>query len=366
MLVNDLSPGGVQKRTYYMLKFLVKNGVDAYIISFLQPKENSFVMKEIEMDKLADRVFFLHEKSRNVPGFDFFTFKNLASVTGFDLDGMKKVDKIVNKLKPDFIYNQAFLPICLHLKRKFGIKYISHVDDPPTFLRGRAFYSQYMYEKEKVLYREAERVILDSHYHEDYIRNITNNYDVIYHGCIPAERISDNKKYISIPKRHNRMTGVGLQDLAERYREINFLVLGSFNPSTYEKIFMDEIKLRNIENIEVKGNLTEGSLYDYLDQSIAHIGFYIENLGLYVFEGAARGSIPIVPEGIGAQEVFMNNKEMLTYAHDDTLDLKRKIELVIDDKTLQSTLSNNAWLKAKKFSWESFVINIKTIMESVA
>ncbi len=365
MLVNDLSPGGVQKRTYYMLKYLIKNGVDAYIISFLEPKDESFVMEEIEKDKFVDRVFFIHRKSRSVPGFDFFTFRNVVDVSGLDFDGMKTVDKIINKLKPDFIYNEAFLQICLRLKRKFGIKYIYHVDDPPTFLRGRAFYSKYMYKKEKALYREAEKIILDSHYHENFIRKITSNYNIIYHGCIPAERISDHKKYITIPKRHNRMTGIGLQDLAERYREINFLMLGSFNPSSYERAFMDEIRLRNIENIEIKKNLTEDSMYNYLDQSIAHLGFYVETLGLYVFEGAGRGSIPVVPQGIGAQEVFIDNEEMLTYSPNDIGDLKRKIELIIDDKTLRSTLSNRTWLKAKKFSWENFVINVKTIMEQL-
>ena len=77
-----------------------------------------------------------------------------------------------------------------------------------------------------------------------------------------------------------------------------------------------------------------------------------EPFGLVVTEAAACGLPVLIPRSVGAADFIMKDQKCGFYIEQDSADIAEKIKLLFEDKELYRSMSQQAYNKSRKFTWE--------------
>ena len=353
---------GQSKEIYYLAKYLKKIGDDPYVFVLSPTSPHSFVYNEFVKSGIQSQIVPVFPDysplNHKIPGHPFITLNEAFAIFYQKLNRLSLLFKKYN-IEVAFI-STSFVPVKPFLDST--IPYVYHFHDPIENFAvklTRNFKGRIISHQEALL-RNAETITLTSGFHLNYIKKYSgDNYKITYYGCLPAEKRQTRKNRITFLKRFDKTHFKGMATIINSMPKHKFTIAGSFVSSEEKENFL---KLITGNNIQIFTNLSEDSMYAILDESLLHIGTYVENFGIYSLEGACRGSIPILPRGIGSLEIFKDMESCLEYPQGNINRLHDLINELLKDENLIHKLQLNAYNVAAKYTWEKYAQTIRQIL----
>ena len=90
----------------------------------------------------------------------------------------------------------------------------------------------------------------------------------------------------------------------------------------------------------------------------------VEGFGIVILEANSCGTPVVVSSGI-PQDVVINNYNGFRYPFGDLKDFALKIVRLIEDESLWTRISKNAYKWAQKFSWKNSVLEFNKLLQSL-
>lgn len=165
----------------------------------------------------------------------------------------------------------------------------------------------------------------------------------------------------------------GFQNLILSFKKISRkfpdTVLVIIGPKTKYKIVLDNL----VKKLGLSGKIIfTGPLDDSMVKSAINccemvvIPSLYEPFGLIALEALSCKKLIIASNTGGLSEIFVHRVNGLLVKPGDSVDLERKIELLLSDKKMRNTLIQNSGDTLKKFNWNSFIHKMENIYEKTS
>lgn len=79
---------------------------------------------------------------------------------------------------------------------------------------------------------------------------------------------------------------------------------------------------------------------------------------MYALEGASMGSVPILPLGTGALEIFTDHISALSYEQDNLIELSDRVLELTSNNELWNALSQKSFEISKKWTWDNYAAGV--------
>ena len=363
IVVHSLNEG-YSKAIYHITKYLKDSGDQPYVFVLFPTSPDSFVYKLFLKDNLQNFIVDIFSSSSifnfKVPRQSFITINESLAIA---FKNMKRLSSLLIKYNIDVaLLETNFVPAKPFIDTQ--IPYVLHFHEPmekfpAKFLK---IFKDKIIAHQLLLMKSAKEVILSSGFYLNYIKGVgINNYKIIYHGCLVGKMINNERVRITFLKRFDSSHFSEISGIINSMPNYKFTVIGSF---ASEKDKNNFLKLIESNNFDIFTNVSEELMYKLLDESLFHIGTYVENFGVYSIEGACRGSIPVLPSGIGSLEIFKNMESCIEYPVGDIAKLKNQLESIINNNGLLCKLRINAYNIASQYNWKNYAREIRdTLIE---
>ncbi|MGB9831792.1 MAG: glycosyltransferase family 4 protein, partial [Fervidicoccus fontis] len=302
----------------------------------------------------------------------------------------------LNVKKPDvnvIIAHGIASVLALRLKKKYGINYVNYIHHPLSFLYGKPIHeseerdilgplSIYPFKliwSRPRLVQDDLKSIKEAHY------NFTNSQRILkfmfkiygkvkaevcypaiedtFHNVLPKSEFKED--YVLYASRHVMQKGFHLlPEILSKLRNDAHLVIAG-RPTELTNIILNKFrKLCLQDKVILKPNLSKPELLDFYKRAkVLLFPAFREDFGLSPIEGMATGAIPVVwQDGGGVEETVQDFKTGLFAKPYDISDYASKVDLLLEDKKLYTSILHSAKEYSRTFSWDKHVEKILKVI----
>jgi glycosyltransferase involved in cell wall biosynthesis len=194
---------------------------------------------------------------------------------------------------------------------------------------------------------------------------LTNKFELVYWGV-------DLKKFFPLNKKGDFVLFVGrlserkgLSVLLNAFKNLNekLLIVGDGDLKQWIKKFIKKNGLN--ERIKLIEWLAHDKIIELYQQcNLLILPSNYDGFGLVGLEAMACGKPVIASTATGISEIIENGFNGFIFRKGNSIDLKEKIELILNDSFLMKKLSKNARKTAEKFSWANTAKNYERVFSS--
>ncbi|WOE50557.1 glycosyltransferase family 4 protein [Sulfuracidifex metallicus] len=253
------------------------------------------------------------------------------------------------------LFHDQFAGITGYLrKRKTGEEYALYLHETTLTVPGVKYLLPR--EMERRVIREAKKVVTNSMWNRDVLREKGFDADVVYPGCYPAEKISDSRERLVL--------SVSMWDAGRKphlYGEISrrvkakFVMAGSWAREDTRRQFEREYG----DTVTVTGKVSDQELMSLYSRAsvLVRFGFNERGPGMGVLEAMGYGVPVVVNEGLGSKELVKQGEN--GFVVKDVEEASSRINEILEDPL---PMGRNAWETAKSLSWENHAKRLKEIL----
>ncbi len=268
-------------------------------------------------------------------------------------------------MAPLFVARSKKLVVTIH-----DVAFLTHPDSFSVLFR---YYYKYLM---PFIIKRADRIITISNFSRDeiiqYYPLSEGKLSVIYLGVDRKFRVIDTiikeKIILYVGSMNERKNFIGLIKAFELLNSDDYrlLIVGNFSTNFVIDDMMKGTLQDAKENtkIEFRHNVCEDELIDIYNQSslLVFPSFY-EGFGLPPLEAMACGTPVIISDMTSLPEVC-GDAALYCNPH-NYMDIKEKIELVLDDGILQKRMMEKGFNRVKQFTWDISTKNHMEVFEKV-
>jgi len=338
--------GGAEHQSYLIAKEFVKYGYEVHYI-FIN-SGNHDVPK-------VDQGIYLHPMKHifkhKIFGKPFFAY-------------YFKIIKILNEIKPDFIYHRAlsaFLGVGSFYKRSNNCKLFWHIALKTDVQKLKYFkhpnlistYFNNFFILKGV--KSVDGIFVQEEYHSDQLKinySITKSVVKIdkFLEPIPVKETARNQKNIiwvaNIKPVKQLEYFLEIADSFKHIEDFMFIVVGSLVSGSYQDNLRE--KINNLPNVDFKGSIPFESVNDLMTNSDVFINTSAYEGGPPVtFIQAWLSNTLILSLNVDPDNVFSKD-EMGIYFENDIENLKQSLKEILDDSSLLDSYTSKAFKYANK------------------
>lgn len=283
--------------------------------------------------------------------------------------------------------------LALRLKKKYGIDYVNYIHHPLSFLYGKpiheneerdilgplSIYPLKITWNKSILAQDDLKSIKEACYNFANSQRILKFMFKIYgkikaevcypaiedtfHSVLPQSEFKED--YILYASRHVMQKGFHLlPEILSKLRNEAHLVIAGRPTELTTIVFNKFRKLGLQDKVILKPNMSKPELLDFYKRSkVLLFPAFREDFGLSPVEGMATGAIPVVwQDGGGVEETVQNFKTGLFAKPYDIGDYASKVDLLLEDKKLYTSILCSAKEYSKTFSWDKHVEKILKVI----
>ncbi|CAB3288579.1 Glycosyl transferase family protein [Methanocaldococcus lauensis] len=273
---------------------------------------------------------------------------------------------IIKKEEIDIIHSHyAFPQGCIGglLKNKFSIPHILTLHGSDALILKNSAIGKYFF---KYAVKNSDKIICVSNYIKNQLNDKIKDKAVVIYNGINREHLyyeSDDNFGLFVgafvPQKGVDILIKAIEDI-----DFNFKLIGS--GKLYKKI-EDYIIKNKLENIQLLGKKSFNETASFMRKcSFLVIPSRSEGFGLVAVEAMACSKPVIASDVGGLKEVVVDEYNGLLFKRENIIDLKEKIQKLIDDKDLRKTLGKNGEKFSKKFSWKKCAESVREIYENLS
>ncbi|ARM75595.1 glycosyltransferase family 4 protein [Acidianus manzaensis] len=275
-----------------------------------------------------------------------------------DLDLIIKASSII---KGYALFHDQFAGITGYLRKKrYGEDYAVYLHETSLPSSGVKMY--FPKKMEKLVLSNAKLVITNSFWNKEVLSSFGIKSEVIYPGCYPAEKISNEREKIVL--------AVSTWDSGRRpelYGELGKRIKGKMiiAGNWARKDTLDTFLQKYGKYVTVTGKIPEEELIRLYSKASALVrfGFNERGPGMGIIEALGYGVPILVNDGLGG-------KELIKDGYNGYVIKSNNFDINIDDATdrineiLENAheLSKNAWNTGKELSWQNHTQKLKEII----
>ena len=273
--------------------------------------------------------------------------------------------EIIKKEEIDLIHSHyAFPQGCVGglLKNKFSIPHILTLHGSDALILKNSAIGKYFF---KYAVKNSDKIICVSNYIKNQLNDKIKDKAVVIYNGINREHLyyeSDDNFGLFVgafvPQKGVDILIKAIEDI-----DFNFKLIGS--GKLYKKIedYIIKNKLKHIQLLGKKSFIETASFMRKC--SFLIVPSRSEGFGLVAVEAMAC-SKPVVASDVGGlKEVVIDGYNGLLFKKEDIIDLKEKIQRLIDNENLRRTLGKNGEIFSRQFSWENCTKDVKELYESL-
>ena len=353
--------GGTEIQTLSLVKVLVAGGYEVTTVCYF---EHTVKMVE-RYQQAGSKVVCLSLDGNRTAGI-------WATITFL----YYRLKKIVREMKPDVAHVQYISPgaIPIILLRFLGIKTViatahTTADIYPS-LRLLRFIQRHLLTVFTCITERAERSFFGTSqlYSPTTILARKGNHFTIYNNLPDYIQIAATPKQfgqtmtLGVVSRLERIKGMDLVVPAfhlihNKYIDTRLLVVGDGSLRRQMEQQVMDLGLSNV--VEFVGQQPQEVLQSYYDKiDILLMPSRSEGFGLTALEGMARGCVVVAANVGGAPEVIKDEATGFLHIPGKTEDIAAKVNLLVSDKDLLTSISKNSINRASFFSGEYYCKNI--------
>jgi len=364
ILLDTLIPGGVQKSAIEEYQYFKKKHYDVKIYVLIESKSDYKYQDLINQSDIVNLYEYyppLFKRNFKFPLFHFLTFHHF--VAPFFVHRYFKNNKVDILIS----HNTTTTFSAVSIRKKLNIPYIYFLWDPMIYILKKVYSGTIMrlfffvivpildiFERRNLKY--SSLVLTCSRVHTDLIKKRYNKESIIVQpGCYPVSQIDSNKEKIMLAftRWDYDKHPLFLLEIIKRLQEIKLVIAGKW---TSQKDFDDFKKRITKENLGARviihDFLTKDKIVELSLKSLIWIHPNFEAFGMGGLEAAACGCPIIIPDGSGVTEIFKNNEHGYFPKELDIDSISAFIKKLIDNPALSAKMGYNAWLMAKKYTWD--------------
>jgi len=372
ILIPNISLGGAGLVAVNQVKYLIRNGYKAKLLT-------------------------LSGKSLGVPSFKIgLNFPLPLMKTSFPLLVNIIWGLNVNEPDVDVIIAHGIASIlALRLKKKYGINYINYIHHPNSFLHGKPIHEReevnilgplailpfkLLWNKKDLAQRDLKSVREAKYNFVNSwrtLRLLINIYGKIKASvCYPAiedsfhdvmPKLENKENFILYASRHVKQKGFHLlPKIFSRIKsKVKLIIVGKTTSIT--KSVMDEFERLGLSSkVIFKPNVTRRELLEFYKKSrVLLYPAFKEDFGLSPIEGMATGCIPVAwKDGGGVEETIQDFKTGLLAKSYDVNDFASKVDLLLSEDNVYSSILNEAKIFSQKFSWDLHIKKLLNVLKN--
>ncbi len=211
---------------------------------------------------------------------------------------------------------------------------------------------------DKWICRNSAAVLTGSKFHASKLRTLVRSPEKVK-LIIPGVRLrqsvrSDRKDYAMLATSWKEgKEPEYVLELAQRLRQIKFMVAGAWVTEGFKRRFLSELAERGVEDrVSVIGAVDELRLLDLYSQAVVFLQIKADvGFGLPALEAASQGCTFIIPEGQGVCDIFASGSDGLMVSEKDTPQIAKYLENLFQNRATAIQMGKSAWMKAHSYSW---------------
>ncbi|EWG06388.1 MAG: glycosyltransferase [Candidatus Aramenus sulfurataquae] len=265
------------------------------------------------------------------------------------------------KIEAPALYHDQFAGIMGYLNKVFrGQDYALYIHETNLRVKGVKFFLPRTLDKEVI--SKAKVVFTNSKYNQQVLKEHGFSSVVVYPGCYPKERLSNERKPIvlAVSMWDKGRLPCWYGEVAKRLRKGKLIMAGSWAVKEEMERFQ-----REYPEVEVTGRLTEEELNELYSQAsiILRFGFNELGPGMGVIEGICNGLIPVVNDGIGSKELITN--DVNGYVVKDFEEAAEKINYLLENQERLNKMRGELISLSKELSWDNHAKKVREELERV-
>lgn len=373
IVVDQLLTGGVQLAAIEQVKELNKLGHPTKLLILMRkkyPTDFLYLVKDVPHQFLSDSYPIFFRKTLKFPVFSFLSTLHLMSpVLAPQVIKEGDYDILISLGTATCLTTQAIY----HARH---IPYVAVIHDPIVYVLKKAYRKTVLHYFFPFLYplarflessfvRDAERTIIISKVHYDYLKN---NY-----GIIPEIHTFGTKTLQKLPpKRGNRLLAFGrwqneknpffLLQLIKSLPKVQLTIAGSWLEEKELFAFKESVRKEKLEHqVTVVDHYDEEDLRVMCEEARLFLYPHFEAFGLAALEAAGHGLPIIMPQKSGVTEIFQHGVDGFFPANVDVSEYTHFITILLNDERQAYMMGVHAWKTVKDtFSWEA---NTKALLK---
>lgn len=225
---------------------------------------------------------------------------------------------------------------------------------------------------QKFVCNRSKRIIVPSRYLKSIVQQWgvkEDKIEVIYNATnlsvVDKKEFSDRPTILSVGRLVDWKGFGQLIDLMSRLvkenPELLLLIVGDGPLRNELQNKINDLGLNN--NIQLTGKVTKDKVYQYMQKAdVFVLNTSYEGLPHVVLE-AMSARLPIIITRVGGNlEIINDGENGFLFNLGDVEDLRKKIELLLNDKSLGKRLSDTAYKNVQQYSWEN---NLKLLVNLI-
>ncbi|WP_456416815.1 glycosyltransferase family 4 protein [Methanocaldococcus sp.] len=272
---------------------------------------------------------------------------------------------IIKKEEIDLIHSHyAFPQGCVGglLRNKFSIPHILTLHGSDALILKNTTIGKYFF---KYSVKNSDKIICVSNYIKNQLNDKIKDKAVVIYNGINREHLyyeSDDNFGLFVgafvPQKGVDILIKAIEDI-----DFNFKLIG--DGKLYKKI-ENYIVNNKLTHIQLLGKKSFNETASFMRKcSFLIVPSRSEGFGLVAVEAMACSKPVIASDVGGLKEVVIDGYNGLLFKKEDIIDLKEKIQKLIDDKDLRKTLGKNGEKFSKKFSWKKCAKDVKELYENL-
>ncbi len=272
---------------------------------------------------------------------------------------------IIKKEEIDLIHSHyAFPQGCVGglLRNKFSIPHILTLHGSDALILKNTTIGKYFF---KYSVKNSDKIICVSNYIKNQLNDKIKDKAVVIYNGINREHLyyeSDDNFGLFVgafvPQKGVDILIKAIEDI-----DFNFKLIG--DGKLYKKI-ENYIVNNKLTHIQLLGKKSFNETASFMRKcSFLIVPSRNEGFGLVAVEAMACSKPVIASDVGGLKEVVIDGYNGLLFKKEDIIDLKEKIQKLIDDKDLRKTLGKNGEKFSKKFSWKKCAKDVKELYENL-
>ncbi|WP_456373010.1 glycosyltransferase family 4 protein [Methanocaldococcus sp.] len=273
--------------------------------------------------------------------------------------------EIIKKEEIDLIHSHyAFPQGCVGglLRNKFSIPHILTLHGSDALILKNTTIGKYFF---KYSVKNSDKIICVSNYIKNQLNDKIKDKAVVIYNGINREHLyyeSDDNFGLFVgafvPQKGVDILIKAIEDI-----DFNFKLIG--DGKLYKKI-ENYIVNNKLTHIQLLGKKSFNETASFMRKcSFLIVPSRSEGFGLVAVEAMACSKPVIASDVGGLKEVVIDGYNGLLFKKEDIIDLKEKIQKLIDDKDLRKTLGKNGEKFSKKFSWKKCAKDVKELYENL-
>ncbi|MCQ6254867.1 glycosyltransferase family 4 protein [Methanocaldococcus sp.] len=272
---------------------------------------------------------------------------------------------VIKKEEIDLIHSHyAFPQGCVGglLRNKFSIPHILTLHGSDALILKNTTIGKYFF---KYSVKNSDKIICVSNYIKNQLNDKIKDKAVVIYNGINREHLyyeSDDNFGLFVgafvPQKGVDILIKAIEDI-----DFNFKLIG--DGKLYKKI-ENYIVNNKLTHIQLLGKKSFNETASFMRKcSFLIVPSRSEGFGLVAVEAMACSKPVIASDVGGLKEVVIDGYNGLLFKKEDIIDLKEKIQKLIDDKDLRKTLGKNGEKFSKKFSWKKCAKDVKELYENL-